>query len=298
MPSTRETFLDVRGLRLHLRERGAAAGATGPTTVLLHGWLDHCGSFDGLAPLLAAEGRVLALDLRGHGESGWVGAGGFYHAPEYVADLDGLLDALHLDGPIRLVGHSLGGAVALLYAAARPERVQHATLLDALPLTVHPEEVPARLTGYLDDLRRPRARRLVASVEEAADRLQRFSALLPREAALALARGNVAPDPAQGGALAWRWDPLLRGHSPLPFTEAALQALLPKIAAPVLLIRAEGGFVPEEPEVRSRLAPLRDLQILSLAGVSHHLHLERPAEVGAAILHAWRGQSSRLAAER
>ena len=298
MPVLRETFVEVRGLRFHLRRHEPSAGAGSVPAVLLHGWLDHCGSFDGLLPALAAEGPVFALDLRGHGESDWVGAGGFYHAPEYVADLDGVLDALGIAGPVRLVGHSLGGAVALLYAAARPGRIVHATLLDALPLVVTPEEVPARLTGYLDDLKGTRKRRLVASVEEAADRLQRFSARLPREAALLLARGNVAPDPAQGGALAWRWDPLLRGHSPLPFTEAVLQALLPCVVAPVLLLRAEGGFIADEVEARSRMALLRDLEVRTIAAASHHLHLERPAEVASAILHAWRAAVSRPRAER
>src|SRR5438309_392129 len=104
-----ERYVEVRGLRLHLR----CWPGQGRPALLLHGWLDHCGSFDLLAPLLAASGPAFALDLRGHGDSAWVGAGGFYHVPEYVGDLDGVLDALGLERA-RLVGHSLGAAVALL----------------------------------------------------------------------------------------------------------------------------------------------------------------------------------------
>src|SRR5512141_2311782 len=104
-------LFDVHGLKLHALDRGE-----GPLTLLLHGWLDHAGSFDLLAPLL--PGRTVALDFRGHGGSEWVGAGGFYHFVEYVGDIDGVLDALGADA-VRIVGHSMGGAVGLLYAAAR-----------------------------------------------------------------------------------------------------------------------------------------------------------------------------------
>src|SRR3954471_1363642 len=124
-----ERNIDVRGLSLRLRERGA-----GPLCTLIHGWLDHAGSFDRLAPLL--PGRTVAVDQRGHGDSSWAGAGAFYHFVEYLADLDGLLRELQLPGPVRLVGHSMGGAVSLLYAAARPELVAHVTLLDAAPLLI------------------------------------------------------------------------------------------------------------------------------------------------------------------
>ena len=289
-PDLRERDLDVRGLRLHLRERGPEGGAA---CVLLHGWLDSCGSFDRLAPILSAAGvRTLALDLRGHGDSDWVGAGGFYHVAEYVADLDGALDALGLAGggaaPVRLLGHSLGATVALLYAGAKPARVAHVALLDGLPIAVRPAEIPGRLTAYLDDLKLPRGRRAVASLEQAAERVRKVSPLLREAAALHLARTGVGPDPAQGGALAWKWDPWLRAHSPMPLLEPAFQELLPQVTAPVLLLRAGTTWLPDEPELRVRLAPLRGpLAIETVAGTSHHLHLEEPESVAARVLASW-----------
>ena len=89
-----ERDIDVRGLSLRLRERAA-----GNLCMLVHGWLDHRGSFDSLAPLL--PGRTVAYDQRGHGDSSWAGAGGFYHFVDYVADLDGLVGAIAPEGPIR-----------------------------------------------------------------------------------------------------------------------------------------------------------------------------------------------------
>ena len=296
----------MRGLRLHVRERGPERG---PACVLLHGWLDSCGSFDRLAPLLSARGvRTFALDLRGHGDSAWVGAGGFYHLAEYVADLDGVLDALGLAGgplapaaatgadpgaelerrPVRLVGHSLGATVALLYAAARPERVAHAALLDGLPIRVQPEEIPSRLTAYLSDLKLPRNRRVVDSLAQAAARVRKVSPLLREDAALHLATTGVGPDATQGGQLSWKWDPWLRAHSPMPLLEPAFQALLPQVTAAVLVLRAGSTWLPEEAQVRERLAGLRGaLTVATLAGTSHHLHLEEPEAVAAQVLAAW-----------
>jgi pimeloyl-ACP methyl ester carboxylesterase len=280
----RERDVAVRGLMLRVRERGAQEG---PASVLLHGWLDHRGSFDLLAPLL--PGRTVAVDQRGHGDSSWAGAGAFYHFVEYVGDLDGLLREMELPVPIRLIGHSMGGAISLLYAAARPDRVAHVSLLDAAPLRIGPAEVPDRLSGWLEDLGKPRARRAVESVDDARERMVRANPGLSPAAARLLVQGAVGPDPARGGALAWKWDPLLRARSPHPYTQEVLRALLPAVRAPVLLLRAERGRLPEEQQLRSWLSAVPSLAIETVPGASHHLHIERPELVAERIRRAWEG---------
>ncbi len=273
--------LSVRGLELNAISRGE-----GPLTVLLHGWLDHARSFDGLAPLL--PGRTVALDHRGHGDSSWGPESGFYHLVEYVADLDGALAALaDREQTVRIVGHSMGAVIGLLYAAARPEKVTHLTMIDGAPFIVTAPEVCDRIVAWLDDLRGPRQRRTVESLADAAARLLRFSPQLSPAAAAALASGNVSPDPAQGGKLAWKWDPLLRGHSPLPFTESVLRAIFARVECPVLLLRADRGVLPEEAELKRRLDTVPQLSIATVAG-SHHLHVEEPAEVARLVTNAWR----------
>ena len=280
----RERDVPVRGLSLRVRERGPQES---PVSVLLHGWLDHRGSFDLLAPLL--PGRTVAVDQRGHGDSSWAGAGAFYHFVEYLGDLDGLLRELQLPAPVRLVGHSMGGALSLLYAAARPELVAHVTLLDAAPMLIAPGEVPDRLSGWLEDLGKPRERRAVASVDEARERMLRTNLDLAPAAARLLAEGAVGPDPAQGGAFAWKWDPLLRARSPLPYTQEVLQEILGRVRAPVLLLRAERGHLPDEQQLRSWLAAVPDLAIGTVPGASHHLHIEQPERVAGRIRLAWDG---------
>jgi len=265
-------LLDVRGLRLHCVERGE-----GEMTLLLHGWLDHAGSFDLLAPLLPR--RTVALDFRGHGDSQWAGPGGFYHFVEYIADLDGALEILSPQEPVRIVGHSMGAAAALIYAALRPGRVSHLTMMDAVPLSISTEEIPARLTSYLEDLRHtPRKRRRVESIEDGAQRLMRNNPSLSEKTARLLAAGGISPDPEQENALAWKWDPLLRAHSPLPISEPVLQLVCAQATTPILVIRGETGMLPHEPELRARFPHLK-MSVQTVPGAGHHVHLDAPEEV-------------------
>ena len=265
----------------------AVSRGDGPLTILLHGWLDHARTFDGLAQLL--PGRTVALDHRGHGDSSWAPASTFYHLVEYLADLDGALEELGAGpatGPIRLVGHSMGAVIGLLYASARPERVSHLTMIDGAPFIVTAPEVQGRIAAWLDDLKMPRQRRTVESLASAAERLLRANPQLSAGAAAKLVLGNVSADPEQGGKLAWKWDPLLRGHSPLPFTESVLRAIFARAVCPVLLLRADRGILPDEAEVRRRLDTVSSLSVTPVAG-SHHVHLEEPAEVARLITAAW-----------
>jgi pimeloyl-ACP methyl ester carboxylesterase len=273
-------LFDVRGLRLHALERGA-----GNPVLLLHGWLDHAHSFDTLAPLL--PGRTVALDFRGHGDSQWVGAGGFYHFLEYVADIDEVAEQLSPDAPLRIVGHSMGAAAGLIYAAARPARVAHLTLIDAVPLSISAQEIPVRLTSYLADLRKtPRKRRRVDSVADAAARLQRNNTSLSAAAAQLLAEYGVSPDPEQDGMLAWKWDPLLRAHSPLPVTEEAVQLICAQATAPILAIRGEHGMLAAEPELRARFPHLK-VSFHTIPGTGHHVHLDAPEQVARLVTGRW-----------
>ena len=273
-------LLNVRGLKLHCVERGE-----GELTLMLHGWLDHAGSFDLLAPLL--PGRTVAMDFRGHGDSQWVGPGGFYHFVEYIADLDGALEVLSPQEPVRIVGHSMGAAAALIYAALRPGRVSHLTMIDAVPLSISTEEVPARLGSYLEDLRQmPRKRRRVDSVADAAQRLMRNNASLSETAARLLAHGGASPDPEQDNALAWKWDPLLRAHSPLPITEEVVQLVCAKATVPILVIRGEAGMLPTEPDLRSRFPHLK-ISVHTIPGTGHHAHLDAPGALASLIASAW-----------
>ncbi|MBL8740121.1 MAG: alpha/beta hydrolase, partial [Myxococcales bacterium] len=125
------------------------------TVLLLHGFLDSARTFELLAaPLVQAGFEVVAPDFRGFGRSGRVPPGGYYHFPDYVADLEGIVRTL---APERLfiVAHSMGGSVATLFAGARPERVEKLVIMEGLgPLATPPETAPDRMRRWLADLER------------------------------------------------------------------------------------------------------------------------------------------------
>ncbi|RKH32906.1 alpha/beta fold hydrolase, partial [Corallococcus sp. CA031C] len=171
-----ESFtLDAEGLPLHVRQRHPG----GTTAVLfLHGWLDHSHSFDPLCEHLPNDWRTVLLDFRGMGESGHVGPGAAYHLSDHLLDVEATLDGLALPS-VHLVGHSLGGIVALAYAAARHERIQSLTLIESLgPSGGPPEGAVQRLRGFLDDARRPPNRKRYPTVEAAAERLRQANPTL------------------------------------------------------------------------------------------------------------------------
>ena len=135
------TFLSVRGLELKLWTwEPPPAKASGLTILLLHGFADTAASFDLVLPSLARAGhRVIAPDLRGFGDSDWIGAGGYYHFPDYLADVVDLLRQL---APERLavVAHSMGGTIAL--AAAAPSAALDLTNVAFVPTAAGKTTIP------------------------------------------------------------------------------------------------------------------------------------------------------------
>ena len=121
----------------------------------------------------------------------------------------------------------------------------------------------------------------------AAARLRRNNASLGEAAALLLAEHGVSPDPEQDGMLAWKWDPLLRAHSPLPISEPVVQTICSRATMPLLVIRGEGGMLPQEPELRARFPHLQ-MSVHTIPGTGHHVHLDAPEEVAKLIVSAWK----------
>lgn len=121
-------------LSLHCLEWGRPSD---PTAVLLHGNGAHAHWFDALVPALVPGWRLIAPDLRGHGESDRAESPR-YRVEDFGHDLTAILDALAPE-PVSLVGHSMGGRVAVWYAAERPERVRGLVVMDSRMETVRPE---------------------------------------------------------------------------------------------------------------------------------------------------------------
>lgn len=247
------------------------------TVVLLHGYLDHALSFSPVAEALARRYRVIAPDHRGHGESGRLGPGGYYHFPDYILDTANLFDALHLERA-HLVGHSMGASIACYFAGTFPERVRSLTLLDGLgPTAPPPERGPATMRRWTHDVKLVAQREdaPMNSLEEVAERLARMSPMASRERLLALAR--TAADEGLDG-FRWKFDPLHRTTAPVPFDAARFSTFLSAIVCPTLLVWGERTPM-KPPDVESRKRLISGLVERFLPGAAHNLHHERPSEL-------------------
>ncbi|HEX6832843.1 MAG TPA: alpha/beta hydrolase [Rudaea sp.] len=274
----REIILELPNLRLAARVWGDLSL---PRLLALHGWLDNAASFDTLAPLLCDRFHIVAVDLPGHGRSDHRPPGTWYHFVDSASDLLAALDVL---GWTRfgLLGHSMGGAIATLIAAACPERVERLHLIDALgPLTTPAHEAPALLQRALQQLGQidTKTLRVFASEAEAIDARQQANGLT-RQASECLVLRSLDAVP---GGYRWSSDPRLRLASPQRYTEEQMLAILRAIRAPTQLILALplASFLPEA-MISARIAQVQDIEVVRLKG-SHHVHLEDPQPVAAAI---------------
>ena len=275
--SVEEGVLDCAGRALAYRRQGRRDG----TRVLaLHGWLDNAMSFAPLAALLP-ELDLVAIDLAGHGQSAHRPPNTWYHYVDYLDDAIAALDALGWERAV-VLGHSLGGAVASVLAAGRPDRVERLILIEALgPLAAKTGAAVAALRAGLDEraAASDKQLRVFRDPTVAVSARMQAGGLSQRAAQLLVERSLK---PVEGGYV-WRSDPRLRIASPLRIHESLIREWLSAIECPTLLIAAD----PAQPYFdatlrRERIACVPQLREVVLAG-SHHLHLEDPAPVAEAI---------------
>ncbi len=256
--------------------------ADGLRVLALHGWLDNAASFDTLAPLLPGA-RVVALDLPGHGRSSHRAPGAWYH---YVDYLDEVLSAADAMGWTRcvLLGHSLGGAIGSILTSVVPERIVQLWLIEALgPISTPPAKLPGLLRQALADRAElaTKSLRVFASLDEAIA-VRAAGPRLPLSEAAArriVERGTKAVD----GGFVWSSDPRLTLTSAIRLTEDQILACLPGIACPTLMIMADPPMpYIDQAQMATRIAVVKNLEHVVLPG-SHHLHLENPQPVAAAI---------------
>ena len=275
---------EVEEIRLAGARLGLAARAHGPRdgipVLALHGWLDNAASFDPLAPWLAGV-RLVALDLAGHGRSDHRPPGCAYHFVDYADDVLDAADALGWER-FSLLGHSLGGAVATLVAAARPGRVERLALVEALgPLSEEPGALPARLARGVQRAAPDtgRAPRTYARIEDVVAARQRAGDLDADSARLLVERATESVS----GGVRWRSDPRLRRPTAYRFTEEQVLAVLGAIRAPTRVVIAVDGLLPpDHPGVQRRLEAIADRSVRYCRG-HHHVHMAAPGSVAAAL---------------
>jgi len=275
----RSRFLTLRGLRRHLLEWGEPMAGQ-PPLLMLHGWMDMAASFQFAVDALGAPRHCIAMDWRGfgHSEGGAVDAFWF---PDYLGDLDALLDAVSPGEPVDLLGHSMGGNVVMSYAGIRPERIRRLVNLEGfgLPETTA-EEAPERLQRWLDELKQPQELKPYASLEAVAARLRKTNPRLPADKAAWLAAQWSRQTPQGFELLA---DAAHKRSNPALYRKAEVLACWARIAAPTLWVEGAatpftsfwGGRYPRE-DFEARLGVVPDLRRVVLTDAAHMLHHDQP----------------------
>lgn len=266
--------MNVRGLRCRLHCWGDREA---PPVLLLHGWADVGMSFQFLADALSDDWYLVAPDWRGFGESGWQPGG--YWFPDYLADLDEMLDSLSPAAPVRLVGHSMGGNVAWLYAGIRPGRVSHAVSLDVYGLPDSPpENAPEHYARWLDQLKTAPSYTPYADLDGVAARIRRLAPRLDPGKALFLA-GHWSRRETDG-RYRLRHDPAHKRVNPVLYRRAEARSCWGKIRARTLLVLGEDSPFYEAYERDGHRAELEScipaFTDAVIAGSGHMLHLEQP----------------------
>lgn len=273
--SPRERSFDLLGLEIAVLEWGGEAGDR--RVLALHGWLDNAASFQCLAGYLPGC-HLVAPDLPGHGRSQAKPASATYHLWDELPLLDALLDALGWRD-CYLLGHSRGGMMAVLMAAALPERIRGLVLLDAtMPAPVEPEDSPAQLARFLVDTRRHAGRQ--GQPRRYAGRAEALEARIRRGVSPAVAAQLAERSLCEGGqGVWWSSDPRIGGASAFKLTQAHNAAMLGALRSPVLLALAGQGLG-ALPEVEQGFAAVADLTLARFPG-DHHFHM---VDAGASAL--------------
>jgi pimeloyl-ACP methyl ester carboxylesterase len=279
---SRSRFTLAREVRYHIREWGPVSA---PLLILLHGARDGSSSFQFVIDSFEREWRVIAPDWRGHGQSGWVRGG--YWISDFLCDLDALLAEIASHEPVVLIGHSMGGHVASLYAGIKPHRVKRLIILDALgnPLDRSPVRIVEMLSELVQEEATVAMPRVFTSIQDMAQQLLRVNSRLDMARAITLAAGISRP--LSGGGFAWAWDPTFRRYWSTLHSDEEWADCWQKIDAPVLGLLASDGHPnspTRDPEiVKRRTQAFRNLTLQVVPDAGHNVHVDAPEFVARAI---------------
>jgi pimeloyl-ACP methyl ester carboxylesterase len=280
LPSRSETVI-LRQHRYHVRHWGAEGA---PRLFMLHGWMDSSATFQFLVDALGGDWHVIAPDWRGFGDSEW--NRGSYYFPDYLADLDALLQHYAPDAPVTLMGHSMGAMIAGLYAGVRPERLARLVCVEGFGLAAtRPEEAPGRYARWLREQHNTPGYQPLGTLDEVAARLIERNPRLDAARARFLA---AALTHERDGALCYRADPRHKMVNPVLYRLEEAKACWRRIACPVLWVI--GGDMWDHPMAKGVFATLDErracfarLSEVTVPEAGHMIQWEQPERLAEAV---------------
>ena len=262
-------------LRLNIVEWGDPAA---PPLILQHGGRDHARSWDKVAEAFAGDYRVIAPDLRGHGDSDWT-SDGAYDLTDFVQDFTTLVDALDLP-PCAMIGHSLGGNIVARYGGLYPDRVTRMVNIEGLGFAPHLEaEAAGRdqievLRGLIEGRRTftQYAPRRFPNLAALTARMMEIDARLTLEFAEHLARH--AAHHHEDGSVTVKHDPAIRDLTPLDIRPETKHRLWAAITCPVLLCYGLQSWA-SNPALDGRATHFRNARVELFDNAGHWPHHDR-----------------------
>ena len=268
-------FYISQRLRLHYVEWG---DRDAPPLVLIHGGRDHCRNWDWVATDLARDYRIVAPDLRGHGDSQWL-IGGVYRMTDYVYDIAQLFFHLGLEkAPI--IGHSLGGAITLNFAGAFPDKVTKLIAIEGLGLSPESmkkrskDSTPEKMQKWVEQMRGVAGRlaRRYDTIEEAASRMHEANAHLSEDQAWHLTVHGVNQN--EDGTYSWKFDNYVRVDRPFGLSPDEIRDFWRNIDCPTLLVRGTESWA-SDPSKDGRAENFKNARVENIERAGHWVHHDR-----------------------
>lgn len=255
-----DRFITVNGLRLHYLDWGSD---TKPPFIMLHGISRVAHQFDHIAPHFTANYHVIAIDMRGHGDSEWSPAGD-YLVQDYVKDLEAFVAQLDLHG-LTLLGNSTGGRVVQVYAGMHPDRVARLIVEDVGPERTN--DIAAAFTRLVQNEANG-----WASEEELLAFLKKGNAKTPEPILRSYA--HFASKRREDGRIVWKRDPqLAKGFVPTELWKFVTEIKCPAI----YILGGASRIVPVETQQKLKQT-LPDIQIVVMPGLGHYPDQEATSE--------------------
>jgi pimeloyl-ACP methyl ester carboxylesterase len=262
-----EVVLKIKGIDIHAIQWG---NPEGQPVLMLHGWLDNAASFSNLAPLLA-EYNIIAVDLPGHGLSGHWPENNYYHFWAGVEDIELILDQLNWSR-CHLIGHSMGAAMATLYAGAFPDRIKTLTLIEAIgPLAGDAEGTPDRVAQAIVQMKNHNPEPSFKTNIDPFVQARLNGQLKLSEASSKLIMTRSVNESELG--FCWSNDKRLKHISMIRLPEAFISSFISNITCPVMGIFATDGIF-KEAHVQTRWNHIQNPYNLLWLGGGHHLHMD------------------------
>lgn len=289
-------YLQVRQIRYHIRTWGKPQPDQ-PPIIMLHGWMDVSSSWQFIADELDALGctrHIIAPDWRGFGYSSPQRGTETFFFPDYLADLECIIDTLTPAHAPDLVGHSMGGHICLLYGGVRPQRVRSITSLDGfgMPAT-NPQQAPHRLGKWLDMVQQERSGKLdlhpYPDLAGVVQRLQKSNPRLPDDKAHWLS--SRWSQQGEDGKYRILGAPAHKVINPYLFRLDEALACYRSIQAPTLILKAaenrlhrwhDGSYTLEK--FIERMQNIPDMRLQTIADAGHMLHHDQPAAIASQLL--------------